>query len=64
MMSTTLSLSVFTMILDLHIAHYGETMGLMEAQMYGIDDVFLYSSIILFFCVAVSLTLKSNQNRK
>ena len=64
MMSTSLSLSVFTMILDLRIAHYGETMGLMEAQMYGIDDVFLYSSIILFFCVAVSLTLKSNQNRK
>lgn len=64
MMSTSLSLSVFTMILDLRIDHYGETMELMEAQMYGIDDVFFYSSLILFFCAAVSLMLKSNQNRR
>lgn len=62
MMATSLSLSIFTMILNLRIAHYSRTMDAVTAQMSGIDDVFFYSSIILFICVALSLFLKSNRN--
>lgn len=62
MMSTSLSLSIFTMILSMRIMFYSRSLDFLHAQMHAIDDVFLYSSIILFFCVAISLTIKSNQN--
>lgn len=62
MMSTSLSLSIFTMILSMRITFYSQSMDILHAQMHAINDVFLYSSIILFFCVAISLTLKPNQN--
>ncbi len=62
MMATSLSLSIFTMILNLRIEHYSETMDIMNAQMTAIGDVFLYSGLILLFNVAMTLTLKSNRN--
>lgn len=64
MMSTSLSLSVFTMVLNMRVAFHSQTVDNLSAQMYAIDDVFLYSSLILFLCVFVSFTLKSNQNLK
>ena len=64
MMSTSLSLSVFTMVLNMRVAFHSQTADNLSAQMYAIDDVFLYSSLILFLCVFVSFTLKSNQNLK
>lgn len=62
MMATSLSLSIFTMVLNLRIAHYSETMDMMHAQMNAIGDVFLYSGMILLFNVAMTLSLKSNRN--
>ena len=62
MMATSLSLSIFTMVLNLRIAHYGETMDLMNAQMHGICDVFFYSGLILVFNIVMTLTLKNRRN--
>jgi Na+/melibiose symporter-like transporter len=62
MMATSLSLSIFTMVLNLRIAHYGETMDLMNAQMRGICDVFFYSGLILVFNIVMTLTLKNRRN--
>jgi len=62
MMATSLSLSIFTMVLNMRVQFYSQTVDNLLAQMCAIDDVFLYSSLILFFCVAVSFLLKSNQN--
>ena len=62
MMATSLSLSIFTMVLNLRIAHYSQTVDIMNAQMNAIDDVFFYSGMILMFNVLMSLTLKSNRN--
>jgi Na+/melibiose symporter-like transporter len=62
MMATSLSLSIFTMVLNLRIAHYGETMDLMNAQMRGIGDVFFYSGLILVFNIVMTLTLKNRRN--
>ena len=50
------------MVLNLRIAHYSQTMDIMNAQMNAIDDVFFYSGMILMFNVLMSLTLKSNRN--
>ena len=62
MMATSLSLSIFTMVLNLRVAHYGETMDLMNAQMQGICDVFFYSGLILVFNIVMTLTLKNRRN--
>lgn len=62
MMATSLSLSVFTMVLEVRTVAYGKTMDAMNAQMYAIDDIFLYSGLILGFCLALSFLLKSNRN--
>lgn len=62
MMSTSLSLSIFTMILSLRVNVHATTMDARSAQMCAIDDVFLYSALILFFCAGLSLLLKSNKN--
>lgn len=62
MMSTSLSLSIFTMILSMRVSFYSQTMDNLSAQMAAIGDVFLYSSLILFLCAAISLLLKSNKN--
>ena len=62
MMANSLSLSVFTMLLELRTDAYGETMDLMNAQMLAIDDIFLSSGLILGFCFVLSLLLKSNRN--
>lgn len=62
MMSTSLSLSIFTMVLSMRTTIYLKDMNLKEAQMCAIDDVFLYSAFILFFCLGTSLFLKSNKN--
>jgi EmrB/QacA subfamily drug resistance transporter len=62
MMATSLSLSIFTMILSIRVSVHSQSMDNLTAQMCGIDDVFLYSSLILFFCVFISLLLKSKQN--
>ena len=64
MMATSLSLSVFTLVLNLRIAHYAETTDMINAQMMGIGDVFFYSGLILLFNVLMTLTLKSNRNLK
>lgn len=62
MMSTSLSLSVFTMVLSMRIAVHSAGNDLIHAQMYAIDDVFLYSALILFFCAAMAMLLKSGKN--
>ena len=62
MMSTSLSLSIFTMVLSMRTAIYAKSMDLLEAQMQAIDDVFLYSAFILMFCLGTSFLLKSNKN--
>ncbi len=62
MMANSLSLSVFTMVLELRTEVYGQTMDIMNAQMYAIDDIFIYSGLILAVCVILSLFLKSNRN--
>ncbi len=62
MMATSLSLSIFTMVLDLRIVHHSKTMDMMNAQMMAIGDVFFYSGLILVVCVILSFALKSNQN--
>ncbi len=62
MMATSLSLSIFTMVLNLRIVYYSQTMSHAQAQMAGIDDVFLYSGLILFACAIMSLALQSNRN--
>ncbi len=63
MMATALSLSVFTMLLNVRTDYYAVSMNVMEAQLCAIDDVFLYSALILFVCLAISFTMKSNQNK-
>lgn len=62
MMATSLSLSVFTMIMNMRVEHYAESMDRMTAQMNGIGDVFLYSGMILLFNVAMTFSLKSRRN--
>lgn len=63
MMATSLSLSIFTMVLNLRIANYAATQPLMKAQMHGIDDVFLYSSIIMIIALLSTLRLERHQNQ-
>ena len=62
MMATSLSLSVFTMVMNMRVEYYSETMNRMTAQMKGIDDVFFYSGLILLFNVVMTLTLKNGRN--
>lgn len=61
-MITSFSLSVFTMIFSLRVMHYNETMDYALAQMKGIDDLFLYSGLIIAVSIVLCLLLKSNQN--
>ena len=62
MMANSLSLSVFTMILGMRTASYAQTMDSLNAQMLAIDDIFVYSGLILAVCVVLSFLLKSNRN--
>lgn len=62
MMSTSLSLSVFTMVLSMRTAYHRQTHGAAEAQLLGIDDVFVYSAIILAMAFVLGLRLVSNKN--
>ncbi|MBQ2003921.1 MAG: DHA2 family efflux MFS transporter permease subunit [Peptococcaceae bacterium] len=62
MMANSLSLSVFTMVLGMRTAFYSQSMDDVLAQMKAIDDIFVYSGLILAVCVILSLFLKSNRN--
>ena len=62
MMANSLSLSVFTMVLGMRTNIYAQTMDRVNAQMYAIDDIFIYSGLILAVCVVLSFFLKSNRN--
>ncbi len=62
MMANSLSLSVFTMVLGMRTALYSQSMDGVIAQMKAIDDIFVYSGLILAVCVILSLFLKSNRN--
>jgi hypothetical protein len=61
-MANSLSLSVFTMVLGMRTAFYSQSMDDVLAQMKAIDDIFVYSGLILAVCVILSLFLKSNRN--
>ncbi len=62
MMATSLSLSVFTMVLEVRTVVYAETMDYMNARMFAIDDIFLYSGLILAVGTVLCFFLKSNRN--
>lgn len=62
MMATSLSLSIFTMILTMRTITYEQTLPKMEAQLMGVNDVFLYSSFLMM--VAVLLTFKLRKQSK
>jgi hypothetical protein len=62
MMATSLSLSVFTMVLEVRTVIYAETMDYMNARMFAIDDIFLYSGLILAVGTVLCFFLKSNRN--
>ena len=50
------------MILGMRTASYAQTMDSLNAQMLAIDDIFVYSGLILAVCVVLSFLLKSNRN--
>lgn len=58
MMATSLSLSIFTMVLGVRTAHYQQTMPLVEGQLMGINDVFIYSGMLLFAATILAFFLK------
>lgn len=62
MMANSLSLSVFTMVLGMRTVIYERKMDNLNAQMYAIDDIFIYSGLILAVCVVLSFFLKSDRN--
>ena len=62
MMANSLSLSVFTMVLGIRTAAYTQQMDSINAQLLAIDDIFLYSGLILAVCVVLSFFLRANRN--
>ena len=62
MMANSLSLSVFTMVLGIRTAAYAQQMDSINAQLLAIDDMFLYSGLILAVCVVLSFFLRANRN--
>jgi hypothetical protein len=50
------------MVLGMRTAFYSQSMDDVLAQMKAIDDIFVYSGLILAVCVILSLFLKSNRN--
>ena len=61
-MANSLSLSVFTMVLGIRTAAYAQQMDSINAQLLAIDDIFLYSGLILAVCVVLSFFLRANRN--
>lgn len=58
MMATSLSLSIFTMVLGMRTSYYQQTMPGALGQLMGINDVFIYSGLLLFAATLLAFFLK------
>jgi len=49
-------------VLGIRTATYAQQMDSINAQLLAIDDIFLYSGLILAVCVVLSFFLRANRN--
>lgn len=64
MMATSLSLSIFTMVLGMRTAHYQTYLPAAEGQLMGINDVFIYSGLLLFVATVLGAFLSKGNHSK
>lgn len=64
MMATSLSLSIFTMVLGVRTTHYQTYLPMVEGQLMGINDVFIYSGILLFVATVLGIFVSKGNHSK